>query len=81
MPLANPLVEGMTAAASPIPSAAPEVGGGGPVPSGAGTLAGMTSDEFTSTHVGVLVGVSLVVLILLHIGGFRFAVDAGVTRI
>lgn len=57
-----------------------------PPPTGVGSQADSVAFQAnigvgdTALHVGVAVLIALAVIIGLHIGGFRFAVDAGVTR-
>lgn len=80
-PMANPLVEGQGSGAPIAPGAPPA--SAGPVPAGGGRLAALsnfTSADNTSSHVGVIVALALGVVIILYLGGFHFAVDAGVTR-
>jgi hypothetical protein len=90
-PIANPLVQGMPAGSA---AAADPTGGdqadtlyaaGGQAAAaggfqGMGTFSGsLTAPHNTSAQVGVLVAIALGVIVLLHVGGFRFAVDAGLT--
>lgn len=87
MPVALPLVEGspigmpaadVTAGSESTGSAQPTATSSAP---GFPSLGGFGHADNTSMHVAILVGAALVGLVALHIGGFRFAVDAGVTRI
>lgn len=41
---------------------------------------GFGDADFTSNHVACIVAVAFGVVVLLYMGGFKFAVDAGVTR-
>jgi hypothetical protein len=86
MPSVNPLVEGI-AGRGPVAASAP-VGGNPPpeeptrssaFPIGGG-FGSFTHSDNTSTHVAVLVGIAFGVIAFFYWGGFKFAVDAGVTR-
>lgn len=89
-PIANPLVQGGAQAPPPVapPAAASNTAGdslysrpdgvpGFTLPSGFGSL---TDPDNTPLHVGMIVLAALGVVTLLHLGGFRFAVDAGVVN-
>ena len=90
-PIANPLVQGPVfgdaapggnIGAQPDDPSATLYGAQGSVDTGGGRFAlggGLTAPHNTSTQVAALVLASLAVIVLLHIGGFRFAVDAGLT--
>lgn len=85
MPVANPIVEGIpgrgpVAATPPQPSpepptSAPNTGG-----FSMSRLEGFSHPDNTSMHCGILVAAALGVVIFFYLGGFKFAVDAGVTR-
>jgi hypothetical protein len=87
-PVANPIIQGVpglgplsaqAAGNSPPPPIAQEPTGISP-----GMLYGRGSFsdvDNTSVQVAVLVTAAAIVIVLLHIGGFRFAVDAGVTKL
>lgn len=86
MPIANPLIEGMGPAEThysgppdayePPPASAPSSPGG---VFGSMSLSPKTGGD--NIGVAILVGVALLGVFLLKIGGFRFAVDAGVTKL
>jgi hypothetical protein len=83
MPSANPIVEGIpgrgpVAASAPTADSAPPTSA--PRMRSLGSLAGFSSPDNTSTHCAVIVAVALGVVVFLYFGGFKFAVDAGVTR-
>lgn len=89
MPIANPLVGGMSGAPPAAPPAVsqgtsgdsvyatPDGTPGFSLPRGIG---GLTDPDNTPLHVGVIVLVALGVITALHLSGFRFAVDAGVVN-
>jgi len=87
VPSVNPIIEGTggPAAAPPsahesggsVPPTTGSVGGGG---FGFPTLGNFSSVENTSSHVAILVVISLGIVAGLWYGGFSFGVDAGVTK-
>jgi hypothetical protein len=89
MPIVNPLVQGGVAGgggetSSPPPAASSPPPAYTPPPSTSRFAAlgkgGFGSADNTSVHAGILIGVALIVVVGLKWSGFRFAVDAGVTK-
>ena len=88
MPSVNPIIEG-TGGPAAAPPAAHESGGSVPPTTGSVNsrtgfgfpgLGEFTASENTSTHVAILVLISLGIIFGLWYGGFSFGVDAGVTK-
>jgi hypothetical protein len=81
MPIANPVINGSAAGATPAagtPADGYPGGGGSTMARSTGVQAPFTGEHNTAAHVGALVLVALGVIILLNVAGFRFVVDAGV---
>jgi hypothetical protein len=80
MPVANPIVEGIPGR-GPVAAAEPEPDAPAPAPAmSIGGMGGFPDLDNVSVHCAVLVAAALGIVLFLHWGGFRFAVDAGVTR-
>jgi hypothetical protein len=82
MPSVNPIVEGV---GQPVAAAPPSEASGAPTgPSASlptmGQLGNFTHPDNTAMHVGLMVGVAFGIIAFFYWGGFKFAVDAGVTR-
>lgn len=91
MPVTNPLVQGGAFGGAPPPPAAPSAAqtptpppAYAPPPSTSRFAAlgsgGFTDPDNTSVHCGIIIAVALIVVVGLKWSGFRFAVDAGVTK-
>lgn len=82
MAVANPLINGSAAGATP-PAGTPADAYPGGTPSvvrNTGIQSPLNGDHNTAAQIAVLVLVAAGVLALLQVGGFRFVVDAGVGR-
>lgn len=67
--------------AQPVAAAPPtEPADAGPAAKLPSLGAGFTHPDNTSAHVALLVGTAGLIVAFLYWGGFKFAVDAGVTR-
>lgn len=87
MPIANPMVQGGGSAGGPPPPAAAPAETPAYAPPAPSTsrfsaigMGGFGDPDNTSVHCGILIAAALVVVVALKWSGFRFAVDAGVTK-